>query len=155
MDGNGKIVTTLCIVNRHPKILLGMKKRGFGAGRWNGFGGKVAENEHIDEAAIRELKEETGITARDVEKRGVIDFTFKDDPLAIEMHIFAVNAFDGEPTETEEMAPKWFHVSDIPFTEMWPDDKYWLPLFLEGKSFQARFSFDGYDKIIDWSLSPV
>ncbi|MEK7607017.1 MAG: DNA mismatch repair protein MutT, partial [Patescibacteria group bacterium] len=32
---------TLCFIHQSPRILLGMKKRGFGAGRWNGFGGKV------------------------------------------------------------------------------------------------------------------
>lgn len=34
-------VLTLLLIQQANKILLGMKKRGFGAGRWNGFGGKV------------------------------------------------------------------------------------------------------------------
>lgn len=34
-------------------VLLGMKKRGFGAGKWNGFGGKVQPGETIEEAARR------------------------------------------------------------------------------------------------------
>ena len=38
-----------------------MKKRGFGAGRWNGFGGKVAPAETIEDAARRELLEEAGV----------------------------------------------------------------------------------------------
>jgi hypothetical protein len=37
-----KKILTLTIIYQHPRVLLGMKKRGFGAGRWNGFGGKVA-----------------------------------------------------------------------------------------------------------------
>ncbi len=155
MKENGKIVTTLCVVSRRKKVLLGMKKRGFGAGKWNGFGGKISDGGSIDEAAVRELKEETGITAHEVEKRGIINFTFKNDPLAIEMHIFAVNGFDGEPRETEEMAPRWFNANEIPLGEMWPDDKYWLPLFFEGKSFKGHFLFDGHDKIIRSSLQIV
>ena len=155
MEGDGKIITTLCIVNQHQRILLGMKKRGFGAGRWNGFGGKVNRNEHVDEAALRELREEAGILAHGIEERGVIEFAFKNDPLNIEMHVFAVNGFDGEPFETEEMAPKWFNVSEIPFEEMWPDDRHWLPLFLAGKNFKGRFFFDGHDKIVESSLHSV
>ncbi len=45
-------------------VLLGMKKRGFGAGKWNGFGGKVEKGESNTQAAIRELEEESGIITK-------------------------------------------------------------------------------------------
>src|SRR3989338_578814 len=96
---------TLCLVHQHPKILLGMKKRGFGAGRWNGFGGKLQEGEAIEEAAKRELMEEVGIEPLSMKKVGVIDFEFKNDPKILEVHIFKVLDFKGEPYETEEMKP--------------------------------------------------
>ena len=44
---------TLLFVLRPGQVLLGMKKRGFGKGRWNGFGGKVHQGESIEKAAIR------------------------------------------------------------------------------------------------------
>ena len=44
---------TLLFVIESDRVLLGMKKRGFGAGRWNGFGGKVDRDETIEEAAKR------------------------------------------------------------------------------------------------------
>ena len=44
---------TLAFVLDAGRILLGMKKRGFGAGRWNGFGGKVDPGESIEAAAKR------------------------------------------------------------------------------------------------------
>ena len=44
---------TLLFVLKPGKVLLGYKKRGFGADRWNGFGGKVQQGENIEEAAIR------------------------------------------------------------------------------------------------------
>lgn len=44
---------TLVLVHNPKQILLGMKKRGFGVGRWNGFGGKVEPNETIVEGARR------------------------------------------------------------------------------------------------------
>jgi 8-oxo-dGTP diphosphatase/2-hydroxy-dATP diphosphatase len=146
---------TLCIVYQHPRILLGMKKRGFGAGRWNGFGGKVQENESIEDAAKRELREEAGIEVKSLEKLGVMDFEFKDNPVISEVHIFRADSFLGEPTESEEMTPQWWHVDEIPFKEMWPDDTYWMPLFLSGKKFKGRFLFGESDIVLEKELTEV
>ena len=46
-------ILTLAFVRRQRDILLGYKKRGFGAGKWNGFGGKVEIAETIEDAAKR------------------------------------------------------------------------------------------------------
>lgn len=46
-------VLTLALIRNQQRVLLGMKKRGFGQGLWNGFGGKVEEGETIKEAAKR------------------------------------------------------------------------------------------------------
>ena len=140
-----KILLTVCVIHKHPKVLLGMKKRGFGAGRWNGFGGKVEEGETIEEAALREVREEAGIAVKEIEKYGIIDFETKDKPEILEVHIFKGNDITGEPVESEEMRPSWFHVDDIPFDTMWPDDIYWFPLLLAGKKFKGRFLFDNSD----------
>lgn len=40
-------ILTLCIIHEHPRVLLGYKKKGFGAGLWNGFGGKVEAGESM------------------------------------------------------------------------------------------------------------
>ena len=44
---------TLVLVKQGQNVLLGMKKRGFGVGRWNGFGGKVEKQETILDGAKR------------------------------------------------------------------------------------------------------
>jgi 8-oxo-dGTP diphosphatase/2-hydroxy-dATP diphosphatase len=137
-----KKILTLCIVHQHPKVLLGMKKRGFGVGRWNGFGGKVEEDESIEQAAIRELEEESGIKALSSEKIGILNFSFQEFPEDLEMHIFSVNNFEGDPIESEEMKPEWFFLDEIPFTQMWSSDLHWWPLFLSGKKFKGNFLFD-------------
>ena len=150
-----KIITTLCIVHSHPKILLGMKKRGFGEGRWNGFGGKVHAGETIEEAAKRETKEECGIEIGKIEKLGVMDFSWKDNDEKIEVHVFKILDFSGEPFETEEMRPEWFEIEKIPFESMWPDDKFWMPLFLENKKFRGTFVFGKGDVVLEKELEEV
>ena len=54
--------TTLCFpVDPAGRLLLGCKKRGFGAGKWNGFGGKLEGKETFRACAVREVREEAGI----------------------------------------------------------------------------------------------
>lgn len=155
MENKSKKILTLCIVHQHPRILLGMKKRGFGMGRWNGFGGKLAEGETIEDAARREIVEEAGIIPKGLEKRGIIEFEFEGTPGILEVHIFHIDSFEGEPNESEEMKPQWFHIDDIPFHDMWPDDIHWMPLFLEGRRFRGRFLFGESDKILEKELEEV
>jgi 8-oxo-dGTP diphosphatase/2-hydroxy-dATP diphosphatase len=150
-----KKILTLCIVHQSTRVLLGMKKRGFGQGRWNGFGGKTLPDEAIEDAARREALEEAGITLGDIEKVGILDFEFQGDPQILEVHIFKVLEFSGTPTETEEMKPQWFPVSGIPYNTMWPDDIFWMPLFLEGKKFTGRFLFGKGDTIQEQLLEEV
>jgi 8-oxo-dGTP diphosphatase/2-hydroxy-dATP diphosphatase len=150
-----KKVFTLCFIRKDGKVLLGMKKRGFGEGRWNGFGGKVEENETIEEAAKREFKEESNIDIVSLKEVGIIDFIFLNNGKELEVHIFDIEEYDGLPNETEEMMPKWFDENDIPFGEMWVDDPYWLPLLLEGKSFRGKFIFEDENVISDYELNIV
>jgi 8-oxo-dGTP diphosphatase / 2-hydroxy-dATP diphosphatase len=143
---------TLCIIRKNGKVLLGMKKRGFGQGRWNGFGGKVQKGEIIEAAAKREVLEESGVRVLEMEKAGIIDFEFRGNPEILEVNIFFCKKFFGEPAETEEMMPQWFDADKIPFSEMWSDDRYWLPMLLEGKKFKGRFLFDDKDNVLEYNL---
>ncbi len=53
---------SLLFLLREDEILLVMKKRGFGSGRWNGVGGKFESGETAEQATIRECQEEIGVT---------------------------------------------------------------------------------------------
>ncbi len=140
---------TLCIVHQHPRVLLGMKKRGLGEGRWNGFGGKVEEGESIEAAARREIEEEAGLKAKDLEKAGIMEFRLYQKPDPLEVHIFRVEDFLGEPRESEEMSPRWFLVDEIPFKDMWAADRYWFPLFFRRRKFRGHVVFDINDNVIE------
>jgi hypothetical protein len=95
---------------------------------------------------IRELEEESSIRAIKYRERAVIDFFFEGTDKEVEMHIYEVTQYSGDPIETEEMAPAWFLKKDIPYNQMWPADKKWMPLFLKGKDFKGEAVFDGNTK---------
>nr|XP_056722395.1 oxidized purine nucleoside triphosphate hydrolase [Euleptes europaea] len=146
---------TLVLVVQPQRILLGMKKRGFGAGRWNGFGGKAQPGETIEQAARRELQEECGLTVDTLEKVGRITFEFVGNTELMEVHLFRADSFQGEPAESDEMRPQWFELDQVPFKDMWPDDSYWFPLLLQKKLFVGYFKFEGEDTILEYSLQEV
>jgi 8-oxo-dGTP diphosphatase/2-hydroxy-dATP diphosphatase len=155
MESKSRKQYTLVFVLESSRILLGLKKRGFGSGKWNGFGGKVEPNETIEQAAKRELLEESHLTANGLDKIGVITFEFMGNPVLMEVHVFTVNAFEGQPLESEEMRPQWFDRDSIPFSNMWRDDHIWFPLMFEGRRFSGYFVFKGEEEIVDYILRDV
>jgi 8-oxo-dGTP pyrophosphatase MutT (NUDIX family) len=140
---------TLCFIvdSVNNKVLLGMKKRSLGKGKWNGFGGKVEENETIEQAAIREVLEEVGLIIRPahLEKMAESRFLLPGKPEKwysdILGHIFVAREWEGIPVETDEMSPHWFSLDDLPLEKMWADDAHWLPCILENKKIKATFHF--------------
>ncbi len=143
-------VATLCFLIKKNKsaiseICLGKKKRGFGVNKWNGTGGKVKDHESIEEAVMREAKEEFSVILNKIYKVAELTFTF---PYVTDqenwdqiVHAFFCEDWNGEPSESEEMLPRWFKISDIPYKKMWDDDLIWLPKVIEGKLLKAEFSF--------------
>ncbi|XP_013192339.2 oxidized purine nucleoside triphosphate hydrolase-like [Amyelois transitella] len=148
---------TLVFVRQENQILLGMKKRGFGVNKWNGFGGKVEPNESIIEAAARELKEECSLEVKtsDLKNIGHLEFTFEGQPTLMDVRVYSTDIFTGKPTESEEMRPKWFDVEDIPFDEMWLDDRLWFPYMFQGKTFFGRFHYEGFEKILNYKIEEL
>ncbi|KAJ7057802.1 NUDIX hydrolase domain-like protein [Mycena amicta] len=131
---------TNAFVIHGDKILLGFKKRGLGINKFNGFGGKVEPQESTREAALRELKEESGITAP-LELAGTLLFVVRGQKWA-HIDIFRADEYSGTVTESEEMRPEWFDKTRIPYDSMWDTDRYWLPLLLSNKHFAVRADFE-------------
>lgn len=145
-------VATLCFIEKDGQILLAMKKRGHGQGRWNGYGGKVEADESVEEALVRELYEESSLEALEFEKRGYIFFKNEyEDNMDLEVHIFAITRFEGQPVETEEMSPRWFAKEEVPFDEMWPSDRKWFPIYLDDYKFVGNVEA-GENRIEDFKI---
>jgi 8-oxo-dGTP diphosphatase len=141
---------TLVFVYTAPRLLLIRKKRGLGAGKLNGPGGRVEPGESLDACALREVREELCITPTGLERLGDLRFQFVD---GYGIHVAAYRALglEGEPTETEEAAPVWVDAAAIPYEEMWEDDRLWLPRLIRGEPFAGRFVFDD-DVMLDFVM---
>jgi mutator protein MutT len=146
---------TLLFLRKDDQILLAMKKRGFGAGRWNGVGGKLDEGETIEHALVRECQEEIGVTPTSYTAVAELDFIqdAEVDPWHMYVYAYIADTWDGEPEESEEMAPAWYAIKDIPYDDMWQDDIHWLPLVLAGKKVTGTFTFDVHDNLTDHDLA--
>lgn len=133
---------TLLFVVRDDRILLIHKKRGLGAGKVNGPGGRLAAGEDPLAGALREVREEVGVTVENVEQMGELSFQFTDGH-SIHCHVFRAHNLVGLPQVTDEATPFWVPLDEIPYEDMWDDDRLWLPLMLQGRRFRGRVLFDG------------
>ncbi|PIL27735.1 hypothetical protein GSI_10888 [Ganoderma sinense ZZ0214-1] len=156
------------------KVLLGLKKRGFGVGLWNGFGGKVDPEETPLQAAIRELEEEAGIKAP-LEQCGTLFFAVDGVDAAFNIDVYRAYEYTGTITESDEMRPQWFSVQDdllprghlpantghapaedsaelppVPLEQMWADDEFWMPLMFARRYFVGRADFNADNKMLKW-----
>lgn len=146
------------------QICLAKKRRGFGVGKLNGYGGKVDGEETIEDAAIRELQEETsgsgnpnGVRAdkKNLNKVAVFEFEFPHEDFdGQQVHVFLVEYWEGDPVESEEMSPEWHSTDNIPFDKMWADDEIWLPKVLEGERLFGTFVFAKDGSVEKYELKP-
>ena len=152
-----KIETTLALLINNDEILLALKKRGHGEGKYNGVGGKIKENETPEADVIRENQEEIIVTPTRYEKVGFVEFDefVKGEKLNLVFHLYVVNEWLGNPSESDEMKPFWFNVNNIPYDKMFDADKYWLPLVLSGKKIDAYFSFDENSDLINKEIKDL
>lgn len=133
---------TLLFVVRDGAALLIHKKRGLGAGKINGPGGRIDPGETPLQCAVREVQEELCVTPAGVTPEGQLFFQFADG-FSLHGYVFRATGCEGTPRETGEAIPLWCPLADIPYERMWADDHVWLPHLLAGRKFVGRFLFDG------------
>jgi 8-oxo-dGTP diphosphatase len=144
---------TLVFVIEDDRILLIRKKRGLGLGKVNGPGGKLDAGEDAETCARRECFEELGIRVHDLECMGEHKFQFLDG-YSIHCWVFRTFQYEGEAVETDEAVPLWTALDEIPYDDMWEDDRMWLPLVIDGQRFSARWIFDE-DRMLDHDIELV
>ncbi len=148
---------TLLFLVRDGEILLADKKRGFGKDLINGIGGKIEQGETIEQALLRETNEEIAVTP--MRYRKVAEHNFRQDegkdPWRMYVHVYLCDEWQGKPSETDEMRPRWYKLEDIPYAEMWADDEFWLPQVLAGKKVYGEFSFNEQNQLLKHNVEIV
>lgn len=149
--------STLCFCINDDLVLLAMKKRGFGTGKWNGYGGKVQVGENPITATVRELEEESGLVAdeKNLQQVALVRFYFDKKPV-FECYVYMTHVWQREPVETEEMRPQWYPILNLPFGEMWAADARWIPLILNGEKIEAEVDFSADGSVVkEFSYKPA
>ena len=143
----------VCYIRQNGRVLLQFKTpRRFGGGWWNAPGGKLDHGETPEQAIMREVKEETSLDVTDLREHGTLMFYFGDvaEPDYL-VHVFSTSHYSGEPQDSEEGRLQWFDEAALPYDEMWPDDRIWLPDLLAGRSFRGVFHLTAdYKSIVSY-----
>ena len=151
------IQATICFILREDKILLLRKSEGlFGGGKWNAPGGKIKLGEKPETCAVREVREETGLSAENPELIGGVHFYKNGQRVTPEWtgQVFACREFNGSPVGGREGIVQWFNINNLPFDEMWEDDRIWYHLVFEGKKFDGWFYYSGnFEKLNDYKIT--
>jgi 8-oxo-dGTP diphosphatase len=143
------------IVDGGRLLLLKTAAGHVGEGKWKGPSGKLLPGESPSEGAAREAFEESGLRVSLLVRYGVIRCRFRDreKPDWI-VHVFSTDSFEGDMKPSPEGVLQWFPLEEIPYGEMWEDNRHWLPLVLEGKRFKGTFCYDEEgSKLLDFSLN--
>lgn len=145
--------TAVMLLKKDGKVLLGLKKRGFGMGKLTSVGGKQEKGESIDETAIRETFEEISVKVTEMEHMADIVFDnlhYKGKPERDMMHVFVATKWQGEPQESDEIKPEWVKISEMPYQRMWGDNEHWLPEVLRGNKVEAWFYYNEKNEFTDF-----
>ena len=144
-------LATLVFCVRGTEVMLIEKKRGLGAGKVNGPGGKLEPDETAAACAVREVEEETGVAIQAVRAQGELRFRFADG-YRLRVFVFVSTVFSGDPVATDEAEPFWCKRDAIPFDRMWADDRLWLNRVLDGACVDGEFDFDD-DTLLGYHLT--
>jgi 8-oxo-dGTP diphosphatase len=143
----------LCFIVTGGRVLLIRKKRGLGAGKVNGPGGRLEAGESEEAAARRETREEVGLDPFGLVRAGELWFQFVDG-YALHCAVFTASGASGTPVETDEADPFWAQTAAIPFDDMWTDDRHWIPWMLSGRRFRGLFHYEG-DRMLSGRVLPA
>lgn len=103
-------LTTLCLIWQEDKILLQNRVKKDWRG-WTLPGGHIEPGESIVDAVIREMKEETGLTIKHPELRGVKQFPIDEGRYIV--FLFRADEFEGELISSEEGRMQWFSREEL------------------------------------------
>ena len=135
---------TLCYLKKEGKTLMlhrVKKERDMHAGKWNGLGGKVDFGESPEECAVREVREESGLTMLDPRLRGILTFPAFDGTDDWYVYVFTADRFEGDLIESPEGNLAWIPDEELPRLNVWEGDRIFLPWLGQDRFFSGKFVY--------------
>nr|WP_314276717.1 8-oxo-dGTP diphosphatase [uncultured Peptostreptococcus sp.] len=145
---------TLCYLQRDGKYLMlhrTKKKNDINKGKWIGVGGKLEPGESPYECALREIREETGYTAKSCDFRGIVVFRYNDNPPE-EMYLYTCSDFEGVEIECDEGDLAWIDEDKLLDLNIWEGDRIFINLVRDGKrGFHLTLNYKD-EHLMDYNL---
>ncbi len=133
---------TVCLIQKGDYVLLVDRQHD----HFKGFippGGKVEFPESLTEAAIREVKEETGLDVSNLQYKGLYEYV---NPVKNDRYMifnYRTTSFSGTLLEdAREGKPVWIHLNDIDSLPMQASIRRRFPLFFEEGTFEIQVEWD-------------
>lgn len=148
-------LATLCYVQKENKTLMlyrNKKESDYHEGKWNGLGGKFELGESPEDCAIREIKEEAGLTVKNLIMKGFITFPLFDGIDDWHVFLFVIDKFEGELIDSPEGKLEWIENDKLSEINLWEGDNIFIPWLFENKFFSAKFNYEN-GKFVDYEVS--
>ena len=137
-------VSTLCYINNKTKTLMlhrVKKKNDMHKDKWNGLGGKLIDQESPEECVKREVWEESGLTIKNPNLKGVITFPKFDGIDDWLVFVYTANQFEGELIDSDEGVLEWIDNKDLFNLNLWEGDKIYMEWLNQDRFFSAKFIY--------------
>lgn len=138
-------LATLCYVTKENKTLMlyrNKKQNDYHEGKWNGLGGKFEIGETPEECAVREIKEEAGLTVKSLKLKGFITFPLFDGKEDWYVFLFVIDKFDGDLIDSPEGKLEWIDNNKLLELNLWDGDIIFIPWLFQEKFFSAKFNYE-------------
>ena len=148
-----KIPYTICFVINKNQVLMLYRNKEPNQHKWNGVGGKIELGEHVVSSIKREISEETGLHALEIDFSGMVTWNEVSG-----MYVFICKKFDGELIEGPEGKLEWKSINWVLNNDQVVSNiKYFLPSMLECNDniVEHAFSYNQNGDIVDYQTKEL